>query len=250
MAGLDQRRGGAAGANHAGMPKPFVDALAIGRRGQGDLLALFGAVFKLLLERSELGKRGIRIRFLVVANLEAGLGVVHVAVGAIDRRAAIAAARPALLAVVPLISLVALLLPFLALLAIVAALAFGALFAAVAALVTLLRLLFGGRIGCGLRRLIGRRRLRGGLRRLIAALVAGPAGMLRLAIGASRRTPDFDRFRLGRRGGCFGGCGFRRRRRGFDNRRGLLRRRFNGGRWLGDGCTNGRGREDRRVGQQ
>lgn len=46
----------------ARMPQPFVDALAAGSGVQGDvqrraLVALFGAVFKLLLERSELGER-------------------------------------------------------------------------------------------------------------------------------------------------------------------------------------------------
>jgi hypothetical protein len=32
---------------------------------------------------------------------------------------------------------------------------------------------------------------------LIAALVARTARMLRLALGAARRTPDFDHFRFG-----------------------------------------------------
>jgi hypothetical protein len=122
------------------MPQPLVDALAVDRRGQGDLLALFGAIFELLLERSELGEGGVRIRFLVVADLEAGLGVIRLAIGAIDRRATVAAART----VIALVTLVAFLLPFLALLAIVTALTVATFLAAVAALVTLLGLLFGG----------------------------------------------------------------------------------------------------------
>jgi hypothetical protein len=179
------------------MPKPFVDALAVCRRGQGNLLALFGAVFELLLEGSKLGEGGVRIRFLVVTDLEARFGVIRLAVGAIDRRATIAAARSALLAIVTLVTLVALLLPFLTLLAVVTTLTVGTLLATIAALSMLLRFLLGGRIGGGLRGLFGCRRGLRTLGVLIAALVARTARMLRLALGAARRTPDFDHFRFG-----------------------------------------------------
>lgn len=197
MTGFNQGRRRVAGTDHARMPKPFVDALAVYRCGQGDLLALFGAVFELLLEGSELGEGRIWIRFLVVADLEAGLGVIRLAIGTIDRRATIATSRT----IVTLVTLVAFLLPLLTLLPVVAALiplfAVGVLLAAIAALGTRVGLLLGSGVGCRLCGLIGRWRSLRALRILIAARLTRTARMLRLAIGTSGWTPDFDHFRFG-----------------------------------------------------
>jgi hypothetical protein len=190
------------------VPKPFVDALAVWSFfDQVALLgAPFGSVLKLLLESCELCKRRIWIRFLVLPGAETGLRVILIALGAVDRRAAITTAR----AVVPLVALIALLLPFLTLLAIVPALPIGMLLCAIAPLLALNRLLFSGRFGGGRRGLIGRRgSLLGRLRDLPAVpLRARPSRMMRLALGPAGRTPDLDHFRFGRRSRR---CGFGRR---------------------------------------
>jgi hypothetical protein len=180
-------------------------AFGVAFRGE-PLLALFGAVFELLLERSELGERRIRIRFLVVADAQAGFSIIHIAVGAIDRRATVAAARSALLAVIAIVALVAFLLPLLTLLPVVTALIVGAFFTAVPTPMTPIRFLFRGRVGGGLRSLIGRcSGCRGGACILVAALRTRTAGMLRLAIGAAGGTPDLDHLRFGRCRSSFGG---------------------------------------------
>src|SRR4029079_7218123 len=53
-------------------------------RRSGPLLPVFGAVFELLLEGGELGKGGIRVGFLVLANAQARFGVITLALGALD----------------------------------------------------------------------------------------------------------------------------------------------------------------------
>jgi hypothetical protein len=57
VTGLNQRGGRTARAHHAGVPQPFVDALAIWSFDQVALLgAPFGAVLELLLESGEFCK--------------------------------------------------------------------------------------------------------------------------------------------------------------------------------------------------
>ena len=173
-------------------------------------MALFGAVLELLLERGELGEGRIGIRLLVRRDPRAGLGVIELALGAIDRRAA-RPRRPALaLRSLPRsLRSVALLLPFLPLLPLVAVLAVGALFAGLHARTRVRQRVLGCSVGrpgaCGRFRRRGgacgrpcgaaaRLVLHGhGLRRGAALVV------MRAAVGAAGRTPNLDDLRLRRR---------------------------------------------------
>src|SRR3954467_6402623 len=96
-----------------------------------DSVPLLGAVLKLLLERGKLGEGRIGIRLFVLADAQAGFGVIEIALGPIDRIAAIAAAGLGELAFAAgaVCALLALLLPFLLLLPLMPLLPLAALFA-------------------------------------------------------------------------------------------------------------------------
>ena len=82
MAGGDQGGGGRAGAHHARVPEPFVDALAVDRQ----LAALFVAL-ELLLEREQFRERRIRIRLGIPVLLRRVVLIAGSAPAALERLA-------------------------------------------------------------------------------------------------------------------------------------------------------------------
>ncbi len=106
------------------MPEPLIDALTVALSGLCRSRWLFGALFKLLFERGELGERRIGIRLLVTSAGPAAkrLGIILLAFGTIDP--VLTVATRALPARTPVLPFVAIDLPLRPLLTLDAVLAF------------------------------------------------------------------------------------------------------------------------------